>query len=241
MDNSEGGVGFPARVGIGLHAAPRLPRVVGVSRMFERGWPLPSRVGVLDQGAARAAEGEGVVKRVAWAVGAVVVPLVLGVTVVGCTTQQPGPIPTSSVVATPTTSSTSSTQPPTADPDIAAIQSALDFYEAFNRAMTTLSTDAFRKTFVETCQVCSKDADTIDQMRRQGKSLVGGNVTTSNPTVLDRSASGKRLVRLTASIAELTVKDPSGKVMTTVAPSTITRDLLLTREANAWKVELVGP
>lgn len=241
MDNSEGGVGFPARVGIGLHAAPRLPRVVGVSRMFERGWPLPSRVGVLDQGAARAAEGEGVVKRVAWAVGAVVVPLVLGVTVVGCTTQQPGPIPTSSVVATPTTSSTSSTQPPTtANDDDAAIAALRAYFDAFNRALGTLDPTPMMKAAGPACSVCEADAAKLTRDRAAGRTYTGGAQTVSEIQIVQKKDPDHFLLTARVTTEAMTIRDGAGGVVDEFKATSGPKAFVMSRIANQWRLDAVG-
>ncbi len=109
-----------------------------------------------------------------------------GLIVSACTSGPPPARPITSVTAgtsAPTTTApaaTTTTSAPTtttlSDTD-AAMAAAQRYIAAFNDAVTTGSTTEFRKTFITGCNVCTADADNVDQIAKAGRKVEGGVVS----------------------------------------------------------------
>jgi hypothetical protein len=160
---------------------------------------------------------------VVWLTGVVAI---VGLTT-ACTRPADPPGPTSATSTVPTgsagsnstasaTTPTPTTSPPISsapDDDQLAIQAVERYYAAFNAALKSLKTDQMRKEFFPDCLICEQDADRIDTMRSEGRTISGGETALTDLRITSRE--GKHLVvHARATTAPMVIRDSSGKVVT---------------------------
>lgn len=163
------------------------------------------------------------------------------VAVGACTNSPPEPAPTAGpTISTATSSasspSTSSAAPTTSDEQL-AIDAARRYYDAFNTAIRTLDTPAWRQTFTQGCRVCKEDAAKIDEAKASGRTFVGGGFTFADPSVTSRPDDKRILVRATISSPAMQVKDASGSVVDRSGGGTGPKDFIVYQTPSGWLVE----
>lgn len=166
---------------------------------------------------------------------------------VGCDrTPEPTP-PTVSTVATSSTASpTGTTTAPTTAPapstssltdDEQAIQAVQRYYAEFNKAMRTLSTQEFRKTYKEGCAACDRISAEIEATARAGQRIEGGAFSLAGLSVIGRPPNPRiRIVGGTLSVEPLLVRDRAGRIVTTEPAGSESKTFQVFHSDTGWVV-----
>ena len=158
-----------------------------------------------------------------------------------CTNSPPTPVPTagtplSTMPSSSPSPSTSSAAPTTSDEQL-AIDATRRYYDAFNAAMKTLDTSAWRLTFTQGCRVCKEDAAKVDEAKASGRTFIGGGFTFADPFVTSRPDPKRILVRATTSSPAMQVKDAAGNVVDRSDGGTGPKDFIVYQTPTGWLVE----
>lgn len=158
-----------------------------------------------------------------------------------CTDSPLTPVPTAGppLSTTPSSSpspSTSSAAPTTSDEQL-AIDAVRAYYAAFNQAIATRSTSAFRAAFTASCRICKEDAAKIDDALRAGRTFEGGASTPTQLTVTSRPDPQRIMVRALVVTEAMKIRDASGKVVTDQPADRGMVDYIVKLDGAEWRVE----
>lgn len=158
-----------------------------------------------------------------------------------CTNSPPTPVPTAGTPLSPMPSSspspsTSSAAPTTSDEEL-AIDAVRAYYAAFNQAIATRSTNAFRAAFTAGCRICKEDAAKIDDALRAGRTFEGGASTPTQLTVTSRPDPQRVMVRALVVTEAMKIRDASGKVLTDQPADRGMVDYIVKLDGAEWRVE----
>ena len=161
----------------------------------------------------------------------------------GCTQEHGTGTATSSVVtsANPTTSTvaTTSTSAPvpttTSEADLAKA-AAQRYVEAFNAAVKSRDTAAFRKTFIPGCIICTQDADQVDGYLKTGRKVEGGTVAFTD-AVVETHQGDSFILKGVVTVTAVTIRDATGKTVESHPEFRNPRRFIVTKWNGEWLVE----